>query len=323
MTEEPNKLVISQEMIWNRAERVASDIAVGSPTNGVRMLGTPTDQYRVYGVPRAGSSVAYAVAGQLQARGISAMPVSKIEGADIIVDDLVDSGTTRETHNREYPGIPFFALYDKQKEPNLPWLVFPWESADGNPLGSAEDIPRRLLQFIGEDPTRGGLVETPQRFLKAWGHWTSGYQVDIEKDVLKVFEDGAEECDEMIIVRGIHVYSHCEHHLAPFFGEADVAYIPNKKILGLSKINRLVDAFARRLQVQERLTNQVASTLMKALDPLGVAVQLRCRHMCMESRGVAQPGSYTITSATRGAFRTNAETRAEFMSVVGSNHGKP
>ena len=125
---------------------------------------------------------------------------------------------------------------------------------------SGDDIAVRLLQFIGENPERGGLLETPKRFIKAWRQHSSGYGVD-PKDVLKTFEDGAESYDEMVLVRDIPVYSHCEHHLAPFFGVAHVAYIPNGSIVGLSKLSRLVDIFARRLQVQERLTNEIADAM--------------------------------------------------------------
>jgi GTP cyclohydrolase I len=144
-----------------------------------------------------------------------------------------------------------------------------------------------------------------KRFLKAWSEYTSGYKQKPE-DILKSFEDGAQSVDEMVIVRDIPVYSLCEHHLAPFFGKAHVGYVPDKRILGLSKISRLVEVFARRLQVQERLTNQIADALDTHLQPLGVAVVIECRHMCMESRGVRHLGTQTATSALRGSIKTNA-----------------
>ncbi len=178
------------------------------------------------------------------------------------------------------------------------------------------DMVRRLLRLIGEDPDREGLLETPQRFLKAMTEYTRGYQEKPE-DVLKVFEDGGEGVDEMVIVRDIPVYSLCEHHLAPFFGKAYVGYVPNKRILGLSKISRLVEVFSRRLQVQERLTNQIADAMAKHLQPLGVAVVLECRHMCMESRGVKHAGSSTVTSALRGSIKQNLDTRKEFLTLIG------
>lgn len=175
---------------------------------------------------------------------------------------------------------------------------------------------RDLLSYIGEDPAREGLLETPSRFLKAWREYTRGYLVKPE-DVLKSFEDGAERVDEMVIVRDIPVYSLCEHHLAPFFGKAYVGYIPDQRILGLSKISRLVEVFARRLQVQERLTNQIADALDTHLQPLGVAVVIECRHMCMESRGVRHTGTATVTSALRGIIKKDPDSRREFLSLIG------
>jgi GTP cyclohydrolase IA len=178
------------------------------------------------------------------------------------------------------------------------------------------DMVRQLLRLIGEDPDREGLQETPLRFLKAMAEYTRGYREKPE-DVLKVFEDGGEGVDEMVIVRDIPVYSLCEHHLAPFFGKAYVGYVPDKKILGLSKISRLVEVYSRRLQVQERLTNQIADALAKHLQPLGVAVVLECRHLCMESRGIKHAGSSTVTSALRGSIKKNPDTRKEFLSLIG------
>ena len=179
------------------------------------------------------------------------------------------------------------------------------------------DLVRRLLVLVGEDPEREGLQETPLRFLKALAEYTRGYQENPE-DVLKVFEDGAQSVDEMVIVRDIPVYSLCEHHLAPFFGRVHIGYVPDKRILGLSKLSRLVEVYARRLQVQERLTNQIADALDTHLQPLGVAVVIECRHMCMESRGVRHTGTSTVTSALRGSVKNNPDTRKEFLSLIRS-----
>lgn len=175
-----------------------------------------------------------------------------------------------------------------------------------------------MLEQIGEDPMREGLRETPRRVVKAWGEWFAGYAVaGAEGGLLKAFEDGAEKCgDELVIVRDIEFYSHCEHHMAPFFGKAHVGYIPDKKIVGLSKLARVVDVFAKRLQVQERLTNQVADCVQDSLDPIGVGVVMRATHFCMCSRGVGKQGSTTITSALRGALKTMPSARAEFLSLV-------
>lgn len=172
-----------------------------------------------------------------------------------------------------------------------------------------------LLEFLGENSDREGLRETPTRFLTAWRFWTSGYQLDAAT-ILKQFEDGAQNYDQLVFQGAIPLYSHCEHHLAPFFGVAHIGYIPRERIVGLSKLARLVDVFARRLQVQERLTTQVAQALMDHLKPRAAGVVLRCRHMCMESRGVQKTGTITYTSALLGEFRTEAETRAEFLRFV-------
>lgn len=171
---------------------------------------------------------------------------------------------------------------------------------------------RRLLASLGENPDRAGLVETPSRLVGAWKHWTSGYTQE-PAEILKVFEDGAEEYNELIVVRGIPVYSHCEHHLAPFFGKAVIGYVPNGKIVGLSKLTRLVNCFSHRLQVQERLTIQIAEALMTHLEPKAAGVVIRCRHMCMESRGINVGGEETVTSAMLGELQPNLALRTEFL----------
>lgn len=180
-----------------------------------------------------------------------------------------------------------------------------------------EDAVRELLEAIGEDPTREGLEETPARYVKALHEWTSGYGRN-PADVLKVFEDGGEDYNQMVLVKDIPVYSLCEHHMAPFWGVAHVAYIPDGKIVGLSKLARLVNIYARRLQVQERLTQQVAQALQDNLNPRGVGVVLRCRHMCMESRGVRTAGSETVTSALFGEM-FEPKARAEFLNLAANS----
>ena len=180
-----------------------------------------------------------------------------------------------------------------------------------------EAIVRNLLKMIGENPQREGLDETPARVVKAWKHWCGGYAMN-PADILKVFEDGAKSYDEMVSVCDIPIYSKCEHHLADIFGTVTIAYIPNGKIVGLSKLSRLADCFARRLQVQERMTVQIADSLMEHLQPKGVGVVMRARHMCMESRGVMQQGHYTMTSALRGVMVEGAP-RAEFLQLAMGN----
>ncbi len=181
-------------------------------------------------------------------------------------------------------------------------------------LSDAEDAYRDLLKFVGEDPGREGLLRTPHRAAEALRTLTSGYEKDAE-----TLLNGAifhEDYDDMVVVKDIEYYSLCEHHLLPFFGKVHVAYIPNGRIIGLSKIPRLVEMFARRLQVQERLTTQIAEALETALRPKGVAVVVEGAHLCMRMRGVQKQDATMITSHVMGAFRTDKATRQEFMALV-------
>jgi GTP cyclohydrolase I len=181
--------------------------------------------------------------------------------------------------------------------------------------GLIEDLLTEIEGGAVPQDLREGLRETPHRVAKAWEFWTSGYGVD-PADVLKTFEDGAKGVDEMVLVKDIPFYSQCEHHLAPFFGTATIAYIPQGRVVGLSKLSRLLNIFARRLQVQERLTCQVADAMMDHLKPLGCGVVIKARHLCMESRGVCQQGHHTVTSALRGMFKEDAIVRAEFLQLA-------
>lgn len=177
-----------------------------------------------------------------------------------------------------------------------------------------EKIIRGLLEKLGEDPDREGLLRTPARVKESLEFLTEGYRQDPKKLIQNsVYSDKHEE---MVLIRDIPIYSLCEHHLLPFFGKAHVGYIPNEKIVGISKIARMVDLFARRLQVQERLTNQIADTLMETLKPKGVAVIIDAQHLCMQMRGVQKSGTSVVTSAMLGAFRRRPETRAEFMNLI-------
>jgi GTP cyclohydrolase I len=181
-----------------------------------------------------------------------------------------------------------------------------------------EELIRRELELIGEDPKREGLLKTPQRVANSMTFLTQGYSSSAEQVVGKgIFK---EEHDNMIMVRDIELYSLCEHHMLPFFGKAHVAYIPNGKIVGLSKIPRIVDVYARRLQVQERLTEQIADGLCRVLNPSGVGVVIEAFHLCMMMRGVQKQNSKTITSALRGAFREDPKTRDEFLRLAHNGH---
>ncbi len=184
---------------------------------------------------------------------------------------------------------------------------------------SIADHVRAILSTLGEDPEREGLQKTPERVAAALSFLTSGYEQDPEAII-----NGAlftEDYQEMILEKDIDFFSLCEHHLLPFHGKAHVAYIPRRHIVGVSKLARLVDAYARRLQVQERLTNQIAQTVMERIKPLGVAVVMEAEHMCMRMRGVQKQNSTIITSALLGAFRTQEKTRAEFMNLIRDRHG--
>lgn len=183
---------------------------------------------------------------------------------------------------------------------------------------SIADLVRRMLVMLGEDPNREGLRKTPERFEKALRFLTSGYRQDADTIL-----NGAtfSVCyDEMVVVKDIELYSLCEHHLLPFFGKCHVAYIPSKKVIGLSKVARLVNMYARRMQIQERLTNQIARAIEQKLSPHGVGVIIEARHLCMVMRGVEKQQSSAVTSAMLGAFRENKQTRDEFLALVGGKH---
>ena len=190
--------------------------------------------------------------------------------------------------------------------------------APSEPISAAslttQDLFRELLLRIGEDPTRDGLADTPERMEKAIRFLTQGYTQDLNTVLHEALFDVS--YDEMVIVKDIEFFSLCEHHLLPFFGKAHVAYIPNGKVIGLSKLARVVDLFARRLQVQERLTTQIADAICAAINPQGVAVILEAQHLCMMMRGVEKQHSATITSAMCGVFKTQQQTRNEFLSLV-------
>ncbi|HWF43216.1 MAG TPA: GTP cyclohydrolase I FolE [Candidatus Kapabacteria bacterium] len=219
--------------------------------------------------------------------------------------------TTLPNRTRDIEDIP---ADEREELIASPCTLGPAEGeADSNPALRA--ITRSLLTEIGEDPERVGLWRTPHRVARAWEYITNGYHVNIEKLLNgAIFE---EKYDEMVLVKDIDFFSMCEHHLLPFYGRAHIAYIPNGKIVGLSKLPRIVEVYARRLQVQERMTRQIADTIAKYLDPIGVAVVCEARHMCMMMRGVEKQNSVTTTSAMLGAFK-ESQTRAEFMTLIGT-----
>lgn len=254
---------------------------------------------RLYGVPRGGAIVA----------GLTGRAVDRIEDADAVVDDIIDSGRTRDKYVAAYHK-PFWALVDKNQFPPeaRPWIVFPWEH--GNTMADIEDTVVRQLEFIGENPLRDGLVDTPRRVVRSLTEMTSGYHEKPAEILSKVFDV---PYDEMVVLRGIEFWSLCEHHLMPFNGRAHIGYLPKGKVIGISKLARLVHCFARRLQVQERLTQQIAHTINEHLQPQGVGVVLEATHLCMAMRGVRSPAEM-ITSCLLGNIRDMA--RGEFLGLV-------
>jgi GTP cyclohydrolase I len=251
-------------------------------------------ELKYYGVPRGGQPIAAML-----------NPVDTPDDADVIIDDLIDSGATEKRYSKY--NKPFVALFNKQTEPNLKdkWLVFPWEIKEE----SVEDNFVRILQYLGEDVNREGLKETPKRYIKFLKEF-------LEPKEFNFTTFDAEGTDEMIIQTNIPFYSLCEHHVAPFFGVANVAYIPNEKIVGLSKLARTVDLYANRFQNQERITTQIAERLQKELNPKGVAVTLKAQHLCMCMRGVKKHDTWTMTSKMLGTFKNDINCRNEFLSLI-------
>ena len=233
----------------------------------------------------------------------------------VVVDDLVDSGKTLQRYVDQ--GFRVDVMIRKSHSPShlAPsaetldgWIKFPWESGHG-----PEDAVVRLLEWIGEDPNREGLIDTPKRVVKAFREMTSGLSIEPRSVLGTIFN---ETSDQMVIVRGIRFSSMCEHHLLPFVGTAAVGYVPDGRVIGLSKIPRLVEVFARRPQVQERMTNQIAQALMEHLSPQGVGVVVKAHHSCMGCRGVRQPDAEMITSCVLGCMKDTDAARAELLGFV-------
>ncbi|MHC1623163.1 MAG: GTP cyclohydrolase I FolE [Candidatus Methanospirareceae archaeon] len=267
----------------------------------------------VYGVPTGGSFVSLALSGLW---GCPCLDELEHTRGVLVVDDLVDSGKTLRPYLRA--GATVDALFRKTHSPDdlapdatqlgEEWVQFPWEQ-DSSP----KDAVTRLIEYIGDDPNREGLIETPDRVVRSYAELFSGYQQE-PSELMKVFHD--DSCDEMVVVKDIEFFSTCEHHMLPFFGRGHIAYIPNGKVLGVSKLVRLLDVYARRLQIQERICQQVTEALDKCLSPKGSACVLEAVHLCMSARGVGKQHSKLVTSSLTGEFRNN-KVRNEFLSLVG------
>lgn len=272
----------------------------------------------VYGIPSGGILPAFVIS---QEFGIPMLQRDQITFDSLVVDDLVDSGETLERlHEKETGKYQTAVLYRKGKTKYEPtyflkdigdeWINLPHESKD-----TQIDLNiTRILQYIGEDPKREGLKDTPKRVIKSYKEIFAGYGKNV-KDILTTFD--GENYDEMVLLKDIEFYSMCEHHMLPFFGKAHVAYIPSKKIVGLSKLARVVDIYARRLQNQERLTMQVACALQEHLEPLGVAVVFEGEHFCMKCRGVGKQNSVMKTAYLTGVFKEDGNNaRHEFYDLI-------
>jgi GTP cyclohydrolase I len=273
----------------------------------------PSKVYGIYGVPRGGIPCAILVQRTLEAHEVPSFLTEDPTKADFIIDDIQDSGFTRSRFQQLItPSKPFLPLFSKDPTAPPVWFTFPWERMGKE--DKAEDNVRRILQAIGEDPEREGLRETPTRVVKSWGKLFGGYSQS-PNGIIKTFQDGA--CDEMVILRDIEFYSTCEHHMLPFFGKAHIGYLPNKKVVGISKLARLLEVFSRRLQIQERIGQQVTEALMEILQPQGAGCVLEAQHFCMTARGVEKQDSIMVTSSMRGGFRDDHTVKSEFLRMIG------
>lgn len=265
----------------------------------------------IYGVPRGGYAVAIELGKLLNLPVIT--DEEDIDATTLIVDDLIDSGKTLSN----YPKNKKAVLLVKNKKEKLVdywvcraenWIRFPDEQKD-----EVQEHITRVIQYVGEDTSREGLLETPKRVQKAYDEIFSGYKQN-PKDLMKTFKNGT--CKEMVILKNCEFYSTCEHHMFPFFGHISIGYIPNKKVIGISKLARLVDLYSKRMQIQERMTTEIAETIMKELNALGVYVVCEGVHFCMRSRGVKKQDASMVTSAVRGIFKKDATAREEFLTLI-------
>lgn len=263
----------------------------------------------IYGVPKGGMIAA----GYLE----HAKNTPYIGQANIILDDLIDSGRTAKAYQETFPHKVFVALFDKRNLGTNDWLVFPWEAEHPGGQDSIQDNITRQLEYIGEDPSREGLLDTPKRIVNMWDEIFAGYNKS-PRDVLTTF--GADGYDQMVLSRDIEMYSMCEHHMLPFFGKAHVAYIPNERVIGISKLSRLVDIYAKRLQIQERLGEQVTAAMMEYLKPKGAACVIEAQHLCMMMRGCSKQNSVMVTSSLKGIFLDDSgqgqAARNELMRLI-------
>tara|TARA_R110002020_G_scaffold5103_3_gene21636 strand:- start:3237 stop:4070 length:834 start_codon:yes stop_codon:yes gene_type:complete len=265
-----------------------------------RIKGLSLAGVKVWGVPRGGAIVSGL------ARRFGAIAVTDPKVADIALDDIIDSGKTASKIRAIYD-LPVIGLVDKQNEKITDWVKFPWEEESEKDI---DDSVIRVLEYIGEDVKREGLTDTPARVIKSWDTLFSGYRSNPDH-FLKWFTDST---DEMIISKKIKFYSTCEHHMLPFYGYISIGYIPSGKVLGLSKFARIVNVYARRLQIQERLTREIGELIEPFVD--GVAVHVEAVHLCAMARGVNQQEGTLVTNYLTGSFRNDPSARVEFFEAV-------
>ena len=271
------KINVAWQDIYNRTNKIIEKYDFGT---------------KFYGIPRGGQVIA----------GLTGNAVDDIKEADVIIDDIYDSGNTAKKYEKY--NLPMEFVYDKREEPNLPWIVFPWENEFDR--GFESDIIR-LLERIGEDPKREGLIDTPKRVAKSWIELTT-------KPEFNPTTFNANGYDQMIIEKGIQFYTFCEHHMLPFFGQAYIGYIPEKEIIGISKLSRCVEYYSKALNTQEYLTNNIGNYLKDILEPKGIAVVIKARHLCQEMRGVKKRGEM-VTSFVHGVFKEDNKAREEFLEL--------
>jgi GTP cyclohydrolase I len=292
---------LSWKDVKERAIKIAEEIKFG-------YIKEKNKLFKIYGIPRGGIFAAQAVVTELERMHIPSILTTNIEDSRVFIDDIIDSGETRDNFEQR----PFYALVDKQgADKDIGWVVFPWEIIN-NEIGPEENV-KRLLEYIGENPKREGLKETPKRVVKSFQTLYGGYTMKLS-DYKKMFEK--EDNDEMVVLKNIEVYSTCEHHMLPFFGKVHIAYIPKDKIIGVSKLCRIMEMYSRRLQIQERLCTQITKAVDMLIQPMGSACVIEAQHFCMTSRGVKKQNSIMVTSSLTGVFREDSKARSEFMSMI-------
>lgn len=292
-----------------------------------QILNEKKQYHAICGVPRGGIYVAIMLSNISGIKLIDIEDLDSTAGNILVCDDIIDSGKTRRMYNKyDFVCIAmkhrFAMTLEQEMEGQIycyeimrknQWVEFFWESKEL----PAEDSVIRLIQMIGDDPNREGLVETPKRFIKAYNYIFDGYNMEIDS-VLKTFIE--DRFDEIVLLKDIEFYSMCEHHMLPFFGKAHIAYIPNGKILGVSKLARILEIFTRRLQIQERIGKQITSVLMNRLGAKGAACILEAKHMCMTMRGIEKQNSIMTTSSMEGVFMGNTTenlaARNELMALI-------